>query len=330
MTQILGVVTRGRAFHVSDRLVTRKTGYEFEEYDVLSNKTVVFGASNAIVTIGYSGQAFIEGLPTDSWIAKSLIDLPEVPESLMWRPSRELKWPSIGEALERLRHKAESELSRSTIDQSIAPKFSVVGWSWKTFANNRTLGYPLLCEIEIESSSTYSIKYSAKHWAWDRRFTLQTNPDLAKGELDHLMSEIKGKGGNSPMALQDALVQSIRRISTSRADVGRDVMCVLLTPRSSPVVRVTYSPEDPQRYYAHKTPKGQTLLGDYAPWIMISTCVWPPSATSSGWTDMPSSFSWSLSSDPIPNMSHSLIDEAPTSSAFATLQKRPTFKPKSR
>jgi hypothetical protein len=239
-----------------------------------------------------------------------------------------MKWPNIGEALENLRRNAEHALSHTAIDQSIAPKFTIQGWSWKTRANNRTIGYPLLCEIKLGPSSGYLTTYSGKYWAWDRSFKLQTNPDLEKEEIARLRNEIKTRGERSARDLQNVLIDSIRRASEPRPEVGKDVMCVLLTPRSSPTVRITYSPENSQNYYAHKTNDGRVLYGAYTPWIITRTSVWPPSATQSGWTDMRSSFTWSVVDDPILTVPPRL-NQSPSSSIFSKLQRRPTYKPPS-
>lgn len=42
-------------------------------FDPEANKTIVYVARDAIVSIGYTGRAYLEGRPTDQWIAEQLI-----------------------------------------------------------------------------------------------------------------------------------------------------------------------------------------------------------------------------------------------------------------
>src|SRR5437879_5929688 len=74
MTLILTAVHRYGVTQVVDRLVTRQTNSGAEEFDPLANKTVLFFARDAFVTLAYTGVAYIDRLPTDQWIAETLRD----------------------------------------------------------------------------------------------------------------------------------------------------------------------------------------------------------------------------------------------------------------
>lgn len=132
MTQILGVVTRSCSFHVSDRLLTQASQSGYRKFDTLSNKSIVFLASDALVTIGYSGQAFIDGQTTDEWIVAGLLDIDRPSTSLAWAPRHLVPhWPSLGEAIERLRSRASKVLSGSILDRDSPIAISIEGWRWK-------------------------------------------------------------------------------------------------------------------------------------------------------------------------------------------------------
>lgn len=60
------------SLQVSDRRVTRTRGLRLEEFDPDANKTLLYLASDAIVSMGYSGGAFVDGVHTDTWIAQTL------------------------------------------------------------------------------------------------------------------------------------------------------------------------------------------------------------------------------------------------------------------
>ncbi|QOF73406.1 hypothetical protein IG197_10310 [Aminobacter sp. SR38] len=58
------------AYIASDRRLTLGNGGK--EYYPVANKAVVYRARNAVATRGYSGIAYIEGMPTDDWIVRAL------------------------------------------------------------------------------------------------------------------------------------------------------------------------------------------------------------------------------------------------------------------
>lgn len=68
MTLIVSVRSYCGTLQMSDRLLSRGG----EPWDPESNKTIVLSLSNAIVSISYSGPAYIEGFPTDQWIVQRL------------------------------------------------------------------------------------------------------------------------------------------------------------------------------------------------------------------------------------------------------------------
>jgi hypothetical protein len=52
--------------------LTSKRGDRYEPWDPVSNKSVVLLARDGLITMGYSGPAFISGATTDGWIAEVL------------------------------------------------------------------------------------------------------------------------------------------------------------------------------------------------------------------------------------------------------------------
>jgi hypothetical protein len=72
VTLVLTAVAPNFVVQVSDRLVTDAGSGKV--LDPVTNKTVIYLARNAHVTIGYSGLAYIEGITTDRWIAQILRD----------------------------------------------------------------------------------------------------------------------------------------------------------------------------------------------------------------------------------------------------------------
>lgn len=73
MTLRVTFVSGDYVLQVSDRLVSVDRRAGVESYDREANKTVVYFARDAYVSIGYTGLAYLEDRPTDQWIAEKLI-----------------------------------------------------------------------------------------------------------------------------------------------------------------------------------------------------------------------------------------------------------------
>lgn len=65
MTQVLTAIGRLGIVQIADRL----TSIRGVPFDTESNKTIVFGARDAIVCLAYAGPSFIDRIPTDQWLA---------------------------------------------------------------------------------------------------------------------------------------------------------------------------------------------------------------------------------------------------------------------
>jgi hypothetical protein len=72
VTIILSLVTADYALQVSDRLLSLKSANQYDPWDPASNKSVILLGHDGLITMGYSGPAFISGATTDGWIAEVL------------------------------------------------------------------------------------------------------------------------------------------------------------------------------------------------------------------------------------------------------------------
>jgi hypothetical protein len=70
MTLHLTLATAEYVLQVSDRLTSLDPGKR--PWDPLANKNVIYVARNGLISIGYTGAAYIGVLPTDTWIAQTL------------------------------------------------------------------------------------------------------------------------------------------------------------------------------------------------------------------------------------------------------------------
>lgn len=117
MTLRLTKIIRRYVLQVSDRLLTKNRG---EPHDTLANKNIIYLARNALVTIGYTGIAYLGDTTTDQWIAEKLRGEPfprgdESHFSLsIGFPKR---WFKIEQAIRLLKDELEAAVKKLPINQ---------------------------------------------------------------------------------------------------------------------------------------------------------------------------------------------------------------------
>ena len=113
MTLILGVYTNWHAMQVSDRLVSVRATAPIP-FDVLANKNVVYFGRRGIVSISYSGLAYIAGRTTDTWIAENLSGVDLSVEAAL-AVGNAISHPfDVGQALEHLCRRATEAYARES------------------------------------------------------------------------------------------------------------------------------------------------------------------------------------------------------------------------
>jgi hypothetical protein len=112
MTLVIGGLTRGYVFHASDRLttVTSTAKNPDNAWDIHSNKTVIVVGSDCWLVIGYTGLAYLDGIPTDQFIASVLANRGDLTGMGMWFPGRTLHYREITSSVERAIFLAYSRL----------------------------------------------------------------------------------------------------------------------------------------------------------------------------------------------------------------------------
>ena len=153
MTLVLTFVSPRYVMQVADRLVTITKGGK--RFDPASNKSLIYLARNAIVTIGYSGLAYLDGIPTDEWIAQTLWgkDLPRhddgraVGHVFGGGPRKGI---DIGRAIERLRCGSQKALRNDPAPRGAKfLQIVLAGWQWRLMGS-RTVWRPILPVISSE------------------------------------------------------------------------------------------------------------------------------------------------------------------------------------
>ncbi len=294
MTQIFSVVTRRCVFHVSDRLLSQKTTGSARPFDTNSNKVVVFRANDAQVVGSYTGRAYLDSIPSDMFIAQSLLGSP-LSGSAFESVGRAASWTDIGRSVERLRADLSSAFLRLP-KQDRTPNFevSILGWRQRIGRNRRIT--PVIWELK-RSPGAYETEFRiVRHqrwWRWDWGFTLTSIPTLRdEGLVSSMLGRIRESGNESPEVIKRVLLDALHRCTLASPEfVGRSCLMVTLTPTASPQARLRYVVD---------TGRPDDLAPDghgYSPWVIDPPMVFAPAIMRSttgtgGWTASGSSFSW--------------------------------------
>ncbi len=276
MTLILTYATPNYLLQVSDRLVTQDT----KPFDTASNKNVIYHAKNAIVTIGYSGPAYMDGTTTDRWIAEKLRGEkfrdhePGRPWAL--QIGRAERWLDIGQSIELLRRESAEVFSRLPASQRTRHHIVVAGWQWRR-RRDRFFSRPFLCEISNGESEAERHAFTHDqvprywHWAPKHPAYLSSIPDqnpLSRCELDKLKKELRS-AWQSPQASVNVLIGAIRFAAQKSPTVGPDCMSIYMPTLSLGVVEAKYLAKD-----SHQSEPGGGK--SFSPWVVGPYSVMPP------------------------------------------------------
>jgi hypothetical protein len=271
MTTILTFSCNAFILQVSDRLISAESGGIRKKFDELSNKAIVYRARNAIVSIGYGGPAYLQGMPTDEWIAERLFGEP-LPRARDDRPcmrtgrSRSF-WPDFGWAIRQLRMELES-VPPDTVGLTII----CAGWQCV-----RSRARPIIVELKRHPNSSSVQINEAPRWLPRSDFVLHEiggylDPQGSNSVMQRL------KSADSPDAIEDIFVETIRQIATTNpTSVGQDLLSTFIPPLKygPPVIR--FLPQQ-QHQIGIQTGAGMTVIPTYySPWLIGPGMIVPAS-----------------------------------------------------
>lgn len=278
MTLILTVATPEYILQVSDRLVTRVG----EPFDRASNKNVIYHAKDAIVCIGYSGRAYLDGVPTDQWIAQKLRGVTWLEPSALLL-GRAQRWLTIGESMELLRSGCEEVFSLLPPGERSRQSFVVAGWQWRR-GRHRAVLRPILCYVANSEDPSawhrFKIGRIPRYWHWERpaRFHFFCVPrDIVPNQVLSDLARRIGEVRMPPAPCRDLLVDTIRSAARTSSVVGPDCMSVLIPRASLGVVDVSYVPSDKPLTLVAEGDESFQLPATYTPWIVGPSLVLAPS-----------------------------------------------------
>jgi hypothetical protein len=296
VTQVISFVSPRYICQASDLLVSSTTsGKAIAPYDPKFSKNVIFVAKDALVSIGFTGLAYLRGRPTDEWIASVLAG-----ESLEAHGNRGFgtrirteagryypaNWPDIGFALERLRSAcalAFADLRRRGQQRELAAGLfmSVVGWQWKWHWQHRTARShhlrPIICRlIHDQVLGGFALERIGRYWGWETgQSRLEAVPRMPPEVLNGVVAAtLKAQHPLKDSDIENALVDAIRNIAKEpQRGVSADCLSLSMWPYGDPMVRIRYN-----ALPVTNAKSGQTgvLPASYTGWIVSPTVIQAP------------------------------------------------------
>lgn len=297
MTLVLSLLSRHYALQVSDRLVTRSE----TPFDALSNKNVIYHARDAIVTVAYSGLAYLEGLPTDRWIAQKLSG-EQFPDRFALRTGPTTHWLDVGQSVELIRRECQAAFSRLEPSALTTQHFLVAGWQWR-----RGIARPiqwLIGNWRDHTRRAFQAYSLPRYWHYQSpsRFCLSwipaSNP-LRKGELRRLINDLRSTLA-SPDASETLLIKAVRLAARKSRVVGPHCMSVLIPPPSSAVVRAHYVPTVIAQAAVVGGPRRLLVPAAFSPWVVGPRVVAAPSTLVGAFHVRSGPFTVDLEAPPVP------------------------------
>lgn len=275
MTQIISLGTPRYVLQVSDRLVSKKDPGKFGTHDARFNKHVLFGASDAIVAIGFTGLAYLADVPTDQWIAAMLAgEQPTAPQGgpgcgtrIQTAPA---SWPDIGIAIQNLRADLGDLFRRLNKEQrKEGLSLTIIGWQWKRRGANKVRRpRPILINLSYDpNAATFSTQFALRYWGWEKNgFGIKAAPALPKANFDKILSYLQAPPGNmlTDEVAESIFIAAIRELALAPdRGIGQDLLSVSINVYRDPVVKVRYHPVNASEVY-------------YTGWIVTPGIIQPP------------------------------------------------------
>jgi hypothetical protein len=258
MTMVLACASSAFMTMVSDRLVSLQTpnGKYAGRHDTASNKNIVYRAADSIVAIGYSGLAYLEGIPTDQWIAQLLTGV-ELKSAAILGFTRN-QW-RLAPAMFHLRERLKAVAGGKDVSLVVA--------GYRMRRGNQV---PVLLRFGAEHIHGGS-ELRMRPFARDRAFQMTwvgSPPDPV--ELKRGLEPFKMPGGVTLSAsrIRDLLACLIRDKAKNERSVGQDLMEITLDRVEARKVVCRFNPLDPA---------AARML---SPWIIGQHSYFPPTVIS--------------------------------------------------
>lgn len=268
MTLVLTYACRPFIVQVADRLVCKLQGGTLSPLDSIANKLIIYRARDAIVSIGYAGQAFIDNIPTDEWLARFLTGGPDVRGqnnmSSTYLGDIVNNW-DIGKAVRKIR----DELPRR-IAVGLTIEICIVGFQ----SNRRGTVRPFTCNMELERNRVINFDQIPRQVERDWCMVGALGVAFSKAEMGKIWANAHTM--MTPDQIAELLTATIRKLQ--QPGVGRDTSAVIIPNPGSDVVRSRFLPDIPHIDIFRRGIEDLLQEISYSPWVIGPGLIKPPTA----------------------------------------------------
>jgi hypothetical protein len=300
MTQVLQLVTRGQVFHVSDRLLSQRAGDSSVPFDANCNKAIVFRATDADVVVAYTGRAYLSHIPTDTFIAQSLVGSTLAGRGAFIGVAGRPTWTDVGRSAERLRRDltaAFQQLSSAEVGENF--EVSIMGWRrssrrrritpvvWHMNREHRAVGEPFLIERHTRS------------WRWDAGCTVAAIPTPPPDIWEDVRAELRARAKQGPDEIKRILIDGLRRCADRRPNlINYACTQIVVTPLAAVQARVKFIPD------IRLSDEEQPPSPGYCPWIVVPPIAYAPALMQGppdgGWDGGSTGYVWRYDGPTLP------------------------------
>jgi len=267
VTLIVSLIGARGVVQACDRRTSWRPRKHLKEFDAFANKTVLFLAREAAVSMSYTGLAFLDDIPTDQWMAECLRGdpLPRQPggeDPGMWQMvlGMPANWPSIDSALHRLTVELERAYGRLPADERGEPlHIVVVGVRWAS-----DQAKPFNASIQKEATRlTFSLKWDTAAPIRGGRIIYAPAVHVSSARRKAMYARLH------TLTLEEteaAFVELIRQIAEWNQAVGPHLTTVCIHPPRQGVIDVRF--RSAPRIKRRKAVRGGGTQVAYSPWVI--------------------------------------------------------------
>lgn len=289
MTLVLAVTTPETMYHVSDRQVTSlRTRGATSVHSSVENKTLIFICKDAVGTIGYTGVAYIDGQPTDQWLANILAPQPAGAPSLG-------NFAFGGRGMGAIRLQTLIWRLRNALGAARLPlraQFLEVGLSGFRIRRHRCV--PFHVKLAWKRSDPQISGFMRRARSLDERCVVTELGDVfPHGQvIQQINTGAVASSTVGPHRLLAGMVHAVRVRSTQTKTVGANLMTVVI-PHPALSREIVWKFEPATLHNAQLVSGKQSLEfpAVYSPWILTPVSVSCPtvgtgglSVHANGWT----------------------------------------------
>lgn len=285
MSLVLTAACPAFTVQVSDRLIStedRRPNLAINRpakrspFDALSNKSIVYRARDAIVSMGYVGSAYLERKPTDEWIAERLwgepltVRTPDGRIPICVGPAPRSR--DIGLAV-----RALEEALASVAPTEHGLTIAIAGWQ----AVRKNAGRPIVIELGKRPNDRSVSRFRSPRWLPKDRNLLvgEIGGYLTREQHESLGKKLVGASRSKDVleAFESILAKTIRVVSATNSSVGPNLMSVIIPSARRGSPRVRFLPSLEHQIEVRSAGELRVLSASYSPWLIGPGILYPPS-----------------------------------------------------